>query len=438
MMNEMVNLCLNLNIQILGKKIVKIRKINASTLIGKGVLSKILNQVSINKLNLLICNCSLTPNQQRNLENYLKIKVVDRSGIIIEIFAKRALSNEGKMQVQLAEMIYRKSRLVRAWTHLERQRGGTSFVGGPGELQIELDRRLIQEKIDKIKKKLKNVSRRRSIQRKSRIKNNFKIFALVGYTNAGKTQLFNRLTKENQKSINKLFSTLDTKISKVFINYKTTVGLIDTVGFINNIPTQLIESFKATFDEIHQADFIINVVDISDKNYKDKIQVVGINDLGSIETNAHLIKYDSTHGILNHDVKTTSDGFQIGNQNIKIFAERDPAKLPWGKIGAEVVLECTGFFLDKVSAGKHIQAGAKKVIVSAPAKEVDFTLVQGVNSKELKKEHNIISNGSCTTNCLAPVAMVLENTFGIEYGYMTTIHSYCLLYTSDAATTPYV
>ena len=272
MMNEMVNLCINLNINVLGKKIINIRKINASTLIGKGTLSKIFSQVSVSKLNLLICNCSLTPNQQRNLENYLKIKVVDRSGIIIEIFAKRALSNEGKMQVQLAEMIYRKSRLVRAWTHLERQRGGTSFVGGPGELQIELDRRSIQEKIDKIKRKLKSVSRRRSIQRKSRIKNNFKIFALVGYTNAGKTQLFNKLTKESQKSINKLFSTLDTKISKVYINNKTTVGLIDTVGFINNIPTQLIESFKATFEEIHQADYIINVVDISDKNYKNKIQ----------------------------------------------------------------------------------------------------------------------------------------------------------------------
>ncbi len=160
------------------------------------------------------------------------------------------------------------------------------------------------------------------------------------------------------------------------------------------------------------------------ENYKGKIQVVGINDLGSIETNAHLIKYDSTHGILNHDVKTTSDGFQIGDQNIKVFAEKDPSKLPWGKIGADIVLECTGFFLDKASAGKHIQAGAKKVIISAPAKEVDFTLVQGVNSKELKKEHNIISNGSCTTNCLAPVAMVLEKNFGITYGYMTTIHSY--------------
>ena len=157
------------------------------------------------------------------------------------------------------------------------------------------------------------------------------------------------------------------------------------------------------------------------ENYKGKIQVVGINDLGSIETNAHLIKYDSTHGILNHDVKTTSEGFQIGDQNIKVFAERDPAKLPWGKIGADVVLECTGFFLDKNSAGKHIQAGAKKVIISAPAKEVDFTLVQGVNSKELKKDHNIISNGSCTTNCLAPVAMVLEKTFGITYGYMLSL-----------------
>jgi glyceraldehyde 3-phosphate dehydrogenase len=123
-------------------------------------------------------------------------------------------------------------------------------------------------------------------------------------------------------------------------------------------------------------------------------------------------------------VKVSADGFQIGDQKIKVFAERDPAKLPWGKIGADVVLECTGFFLDKASAGKHIEAGAKKVIISAPAKEVDFTVVQGVNNKDLTKDHNIISNGSCTTNCLAPVAMVLENTFGIEYGYMTTIHSY--------------
>ena len=160
------------------------------------------------------------------------------------------------------------------------------------------------------------------------------------------------------------------------------------------------------------------------ENYKNKIEVVAINDLGSIETNAHLIKYDSTHGIISEEIKTSKDGFKVGNHNIKVFAERDPGNIPWDKVGADVVLECTGIFLDKSSAEKHIIGGAKKVVISAPAKEVDFTIVQGVNSKELKKEHNIISNGSCTTNCLAPVAMILEKTFGIHYGYMTTIHSY--------------
>ncbi len=160
------------------------------------------------------------------------------------------------------------------------------------------------------------------------------------------------------------------------------------------------------------------------ENYKNKIEVVAVNDLGSIETNAHLIKYDSTHGVINEEITTSKDGFAIGNHKIKVFAERDPAKIPWGKVGADVVLECTGIFLDRFSAEKHIKGGAKKVIISAPGKEVDFTIVQGVNSKELKKDHNIISNGSCTTNCLAPVAMVLEKTFGISYGYMTTIHSY--------------
>ncbi len=160
------------------------------------------------------------------------------------------------------------------------------------------------------------------------------------------------------------------------------------------------------------------------ENFKDKIKVVAINDLGSIETNAHLIKYDSTHGVISEDIETSKDGFKISNQNIKVFAEKDPANIPWGKVGADVVLECTGIFLDKKSAEKHIKAGAKKVIISAPGKDVDFTIVQGVNSRNLKKEHNIISNGSCTTNCLAPVAMVLEKSFGINYGYMTTIHSY--------------
>ncbi len=267
---EIQNLVLNLNIDIVLKEIIKIKKKNPSTFIGKGNLSRLKNIIHVNNINLLIINNILTPSQQRNLEKYLKVKVTDRTGIIIEIFSKRALTKESKLQVELAELNYRKSRLVRAWTHLERQRGGTTFIGGPGELQIELDKRLIKSKIIKIKKRLNKVRERRKIQRKSRINSQFKTFALVGYTNAGKTKLFNKLTKKNQSSQNKLFETLDTKISKLFIN-KHQIGIIDTVGFINNIPTQLIESFHATLEEINSANYIINVIDVNDTNIENKI-----------------------------------------------------------------------------------------------------------------------------------------------------------------------
>ena len=171
-------------------------------MLGKGITGEILTRITLKKINLLIVNSILSPRQQKNLEDKLKIKVIDRTGVILEIFSKRAKSKEGKLQVELADLIYRKSRLVRAWTHLERQRGGTTFIGGPGELQIELDRRLIQDKIIRIKTSLKKVRNRRNQQRKLRKKTNFKTFALVGYTNAGKSQLFNYLTKKNQSSKN--------------------------------------------------------------------------------------------------------------------------------------------------------------------------------------------------------------------------------------------
>ena len=157
---------------------------------------------------------------------------------------------------------------------------------------------------------------------------------------------------------------------------------------------------------------------------KGTIQVVAINDLIDVDYMAYMLKYDSTHGQFKGDVEVKNGKLVVNGKEIRVTAERNPADINWGAVGADYAIEATGIFLDKASAGKHIEAGAKKVIISAPAKEVDFTVVQGVNSKDLKKEHNIISNGSCTTNCLAPVAMVLENTFGIEYGYMTTIHSY--------------
>ena len=267
----MVNLANNLNILTPKKRIAKIRKINPSILIGSGILNDIKKDIVTSKINLLIVNTNLTPRQQKNLEDLLKIKVTDRTGIILEIFAKRAKTKEGKLQVELAELTYRKSRLVRAWTHLERQRGGTTFIGGPGELQIELDRRLIQEKINKIRKRLIKVDNRRGLQRKLRKRTKFKTFALIGYTNAGKTQLFNYLTKKSQLSEDKLFATLDTKISKVYLDKDIEAGLIDTVGFINKIPSLLIQSFKATFEEVRNADYIINVVDSSDLNFKEKI-----------------------------------------------------------------------------------------------------------------------------------------------------------------------
>ena len=273
LIEEIENLARNLKILISAKRITKIRKINPSTMLGKGIIGEILEKIISNKINLLIVNSILTPRQQKNLEDKLKVKVIDRTGIILEIFSKRAKSNEGKLQVELANLIYRKSRLVRAWTHLERQRGGTTSTAGPGELQIELDRRLIQEKIHKIRINLKKVQKRRYEQRKLRKKSNFKTYALVGYTNAGKSLLFNYLTKGKQSSKDVMFETLDTKTGRVYLGSNKFVGLIDTVGFINNIPTQLIESFRATLEELNYADALINVVDITDEDYKEKEKV---------------------------------------------------------------------------------------------------------------------------------------------------------------------
>jgi GTP-binding protein HflX len=272
-LEEVINLSKTLNISCKHTENIKLNRISSSTLINKGNLLKYINIIDLYNIDLLIVNHSLTPSQQKNLENKLKIKVIDRTALIIEIFADRALSAEGKYQVELANLIYRKSRLVRAWTHLERQRGGQSFIGGPGELQIELDRRLIQERIDAVKKELKKIIKRRNNQRNSRKKNVNNSFALVGYTNSGKSTLFNVLTKKNEYAKDELFATLDTKISKLFLNNSHSTTIIDTVGFISDIPTQLIDAFKATLEEVNQSDTLINVVDINDQNFVEKIKI---------------------------------------------------------------------------------------------------------------------------------------------------------------------
>ena len=270
-LNEIVNLSKTLKINCKIKENIKINKFSSSTLLNSGKLIEIKKTIDDKGIDLLVLNYPLSPSQQKNLEDYLNIKVIDRTGLIIEIFGDRALSSEGKLQVELANLTYRKSRLVRAWTHLERQRGGQSFIGGPGELQIELDRRLIQERINTVKKDLKKIIKRRGNQRNNRKKNINTSYALVGYTNSGKSTLFNKLTKKSEYVKDELFATLDTKISKLFLPSKKAT-IIDTVGFISKIPTQLIDAFKATLEEVNESDVLINVVDINDINFRDKIR----------------------------------------------------------------------------------------------------------------------------------------------------------------------
>ena len=270
-LSEIVNLSRTLKINCKVKENIKINKFSSSTLLNAGKLIEIKKTIDDKDIDLLVLNYPLSPSQQKNLEDYLNIKVIDRTGLIIEIFGDRALSSEGKLQVELANLTYRKSRLVRAWTHLERQRGGQSFIGGPGELQIELDRRLIQERINAVKKDLKKIIKRRGNQRNNRKKNINTSYALVGYTNSGKSTLFNKLTKKSEYVKDELFATLDTKISKLFLPSKKAT-IIDTVGFISKIPTQLIDAFKATLEEINESDVLINVVDINDMNFRDKIR----------------------------------------------------------------------------------------------------------------------------------------------------------------------
>ena len=212
---------------------------------------------------LLIIDAQLSPIQQRNLETALKIKVIDRTALILEIFGERAETSEGKLQVELAHLTYQRSRLVRSWTHLERQRGGAGFLGGPGEKQIELDRRLIDEKILKIKKELEKVKNTRELQRGNRRKVPYPVAALVGYTNAGKSSLFNRLSGSSVLAEDMLFATLDPTLRKISLPSGREVIVSDTVGFISDLPHELIMAFRSTLEEVLEADVIIHVRDIS-------------------------------------------------------------------------------------------------------------------------------------------------------------------------------
>ena len=274
--SETISLVRALNVNVLDVFTIRINKFSSAYLFNKNSLSCGLELIQKLKINLLIIDFQLSPIQQRNLELFFKVKVIDRTQVILEIFSSRAISNEGKIQVELAALNFQKTRLVRSWTHLERQRGGSGFLGGPGERQIELDRRIINNNIKNLNASLQKVVKTRSIQNSKRKNSSSIIVSLVGYTNTGKSTLFNNLTNSSVISKNMLFATLDPtlRLMKHEISYKNKIILSDTVGFISSLPTELVESFKSTLEFIRESDFLLIVNDASDKNMEDKYDVI--------------------------------------------------------------------------------------------------------------------------------------------------------------------
>jgi GTP-binding protein HflX len=263
LLDEAVSLAAAISLDVIYTKLVPLRRATPKTLIGGGQIDSLKPIIAEHQAGLLIVNAALSPTQQRNLERSLSVKVIDRTALILEIFGARARTAEGKLQVELASLTYQKSRLVRSWTHLERQRGGFGFMGGPGESQIETDRRLIAERIVKIKKQLEQVVRTRQLHRKKRKDVPYPLVALVGYTNAGKSTLFNRLTRAQVRAEDLLFATLDPTIRKLRLPSGQEILLSDTVGFISDLPHELVAAFRATLEEVLEADMLVHVRDLS-------------------------------------------------------------------------------------------------------------------------------------------------------------------------------
>jgi GTP-binding protein HflX len=262
-LEEAIGLAKAIDLDIIDTMVVPLASPKPATYIGTGKVAEIARHVEAADAELVIVNAQLSPVQQRNLETAWKAKVLDRTGLILEIFGRRATSKEGILQVELAHLHYQKSRLVRSWTHLERQRGGFGFLGGPGESQLETDRRLIQERISKIEGELETVVKTRDLHRKGRERIPYPIVALVGYTNAGKSTLFNKLTSANVLAKDLLFATLDPTMRNLSLPSGRKIILSDTVGFISELPTTLIASFRATLEEVLAADIILHVRDVS-------------------------------------------------------------------------------------------------------------------------------------------------------------------------------
>jgi GTP-binding protein HflX len=284
-LEETAGLAAAIGVDVVERVPLRIRAPKPGTLIGSGQVEALAETVRDRELTLAVFDANLTPVQQRNLETGLGCKVIDRTGLILEIFGERARTAEGRLQVELAHLDYQAGRLVRSWTHLERQRGGFGFLGGPGETQIEADRRLIRDRMARLRRELDSVSRTRSLHRDRRQRAPWPVIALVGYTNAGKSTLFNRLTGSDVMAENLLFATLDPTLRQISLPGIDKAILSDTVGFVSELPTQLVAAFKATLEEVVSADLLIHVRDVAHPDteaQKDDVEQV-LADIGVAE-----------------------------------------------------------------------------------------------------------------------------------------------------------
>ncbi len=352
LLEEARGLAAAIRLQIAGTRVFPLLKPTPATLFGKGQVEEAGAFVAANKVDLVFVNGALSPVQQRNLERAWKAKVIDRTGLILEIFGARARTAEGQLQVELAALTYQRSRLVRSWTHLERQRGGFGFLGGPGESQLEIDRRLIGRRILKIKSELQQVRRTRALHRAARQRAGQPVIALVGYTNAGKSTLFNRLTGSQAFAEDLLFATLDPAMRLAVLPSGTKAILSDTVGFISGLPMHLVEAFRATLEEVRAADIILHVRDAAHSEtraQKEDVEDV-LDSLGVKKDDPRLIEVLNKVDLLDEDARTLelAHAGRMGRESLA--AQNWPGAGPGVRGGSAAVSALTGEGIDGLLA----------------------------------------------------------------------------------------